>query len=332
MGLNRQAIIQREDKKSIHFACIFVYSDPDRPSTMPKSPQKLLLIFVLLALTACTPTTPAPVLTATPEATAVPATPTPSPLPAEPTATATPTLPACLNQPGKLESQSLTSSLLPKPLRFSVYLPPCYDKNTDQRYPVLYLLHGQTYTEDQWVRLGVPETADRLIAAGEVTPFIVVMPYDSDYRQPTEYKFGEALTGELLPWVDSHYRTRADRDDRAVGGLSRGAAWAVHFGLSEWKLFGAFGAHSLPVFWTDTPQVPGWLASIPRAQLPRIYMDMGSSDRELASTAEFEALLNEKNVPHTWILRSGFHDEAYWGSHVEEYLRWYAAGWGKTEN
>lgn len=300
--------------------------------TPPHKPfLPVFLLLLLVALTGCAAVSQAaPNFTATPVLAAVTFTPTLAPANTAtptPTNTPTPSVAPCLDEGGKVEAGSLTSKLLPKPLRFNVYLPPCYTENGDQRYPVLYLLHGQTFTEDQWVRLGVPEIADRLIASGEVVPFLVVMPFDSDYRQPTEYPFGKALTNDLLPWIDSQYRTLADRDHRAVGGLSRGAAWAVHFGLADWKLFGAFGAHSLPLFWTDTPQIPGWLTAIPRADLPRIYMDMGSSDHELASTAEFEALLNQKNIPHVWILRNGFHDEAYWGSHVEEYLRWYAAGW-----
>ena len=114
-----------------------------------------------------------------------------------------------------------------------------------------------------------------------------------------------------------------------MGGLSRGAGWAVHLGLSRWELFGAIGAHSLPIFWADTYHIREWLDGIPSRSLPRIYMDIGEKDRPaiLESAMWFEKLLTEKNIPHEWRLNLGYHEEAYWAAHVDEYLRWYAETW-----
>lgn len=217
----------------------------------------------------------------------------------------------CLNLPGRIESDILTSQYLPDTLKFLIYLPPCYADHVDQRYPVLYLLHGQTYANDQWVRLGAPVAADRLIAAGESPSFIIVMPYDPSRKQPDKYGFGQALTEDLLPYVDAHYRTLSDRERRAVGGLSRGAAWAIHLGLTRPDLFAAFGAHSPVVFWTDRARIDDWLAAIPPESLPRIYLDIGDNDRELETALWLEELLNQKNIPHEWHLYTGFHEEAW---------------------
>lgn len=260
-------------------------------------------------------------------------TPTASPLPPTQTPTQTPAPPACLKAGGYIETGEVRTELLRLPLEFRVYLPPCYQEQPDRRYPVLYLIHGQSYNDDQWDRLGADETADALIAAGEVPPFIMVMPRDRVWTQPTEDPFGQAVAEALVPWVDENYRTRADRTSRAVGGLSRGAGWAVHLGFSRWELFGAIGAHSLPVFWTDLPHLRAWIDAIPREALPRIYMDLGDKDRlQLSRSAMwFEELLTEKNIPHEWHLYSGYHEEAYWEAHVEEYLRWYARGWQEEE-
>jgi len=79
---------------------------------------------------------------------------------------------------GSVEVSEIRTTLLPAPLVYRIYLPPCYEEDTDQSYPVIYLIHGQTYSDTQWDRLGVPETADRLIRTGQVPPFIVVMPRD----------------------------------------------------------------------------------------------------------------------------------------------------------
>jgi enterochelin esterase-like enzyme len=223
----------------------------------------------------------------------------------------------------------IPSDLLPQPLEFRVYLPPCYEEDAGRRYPVLYLVHGQSYTHDQWDRLGADETASALIARGDLPPFLIVMPRDRVWTQPGQDDFGRALMQELIPYIDAAYRTCPERACRAIGGLSRGAAWALHLGLSEWESFSALGLHSLPVFWDDVPRLRGWLAAIPPEDLPRIYLDVGERDRDeiKESTFWFRDLLDELGIPHEYTLFSGYHDEEYWASHVEQYLRFYAAGW-----
>jgi enterochelin esterase-like enzyme len=271
---------------------------------------------------------PSPAPSSTPSLTA-----TTSTLPSTPTPSQTPTPPLCLKKGGKIETGALRTDLLRLPLEFRVYLPPCYEEQPDRRYPVLYLIHGQSYNDDQWDRLGADETADALIASGEVSPFLIVMPRDRVWSQPTEDPFGQAVAEALVPWIDENYRTRPERASRAVGGLSRGAGWAIHLGLSRWELFGAIGAHSLPVFWTDLPHLRDWLDAIPPTERPRIYMDLGDKDRPQISRSArwFEELLTEKGIPHEWHLYSGYHEEAYWEAHVEEYLRWYARDWTAEE-
>lgn len=243
--------------------------------------------------------------------------------------TATPKRAACLSKGGQIETGRLDTDLLRLPLDFRVYTPPCYDENEEQRYPVLYLFHGQSSTDDQWDRMGMDEVADRLIAAGEIPPLILVMPHDRYGGQPTETKFSQAITEVLIPHIDQAYRTIPDRDHRAVGGLSRGAGWAVHFGISEWKLFSALGAHSAAVFHTDAQRMRTWLNQIPAAELPRIYLDIGDKDRPeiMRSALWFEELLNEYDIAHDWHLFSGYHSEEYWKAHLEKYLRWYTQGW-----
>ncbi len=273
---------------------------------------------------------PTTLFTSTP----VPSSPTPpfSPTPTRsptPTPQPTPTPLTCWTSGGRIETHRLTSAHLAWPLDVRVYLPPCYDAQPTRRYPVLYLIHGQNFTDAQWDRLGVDETLDRLIPQGELPPFIVVMPRDREWTQPAESGFDEALLDDLLPWVEARYRTLPGRRYRAIGGLSRGAAWALHLAFTHWEVFGAVGGHSPPVFWTDGPKVRGWLAAIPPQAWPRIYLDIGEGDRQeiLESARWLEGLLTELGIPHEWHLNAGRHDEAYWSAHVEAYLRWYAAPW-----
>ena len=276
---------------------------------------------------------PAPLATLTPIPVAT--TPLPSasasPTPARPAFTATATVPSCLGRGGRIERSQLETTLLPTPLEFRVYLPPCYDEQLDLAYPVLYLIHGQSFNDDQWERLGVGTTADALIAAGELPPFLIVMPRDRIWQEPTHDHFGRAVAEVLLPWIDEHYRTLAFPAYRAVGGLSRGGAWALHLGLGYWPLFGSVGLHSGFVFQSDvnSGDARRWLSSIPTDQMPRLYIDLGDNDRpEIAQSAAWlERLLTEYGIVHEWHMFSGYHNEAYWGKHVEDYLRWYAAPW-----
>lgn len=280
----------------------------------------LLALAMLAGIWAC-----APAPTATPMPTATPTAPTITPTPAPPAEIPSPTPVACLTQPGRIEKGSLGTTTPAQ--EYIIYLPPCYDAFPDQRYPVLYLLHGQTYNDDQWVRLGAVEVADRLILGQEAQPFLIVFPDDRYWNLQSGPGFGGRLVDALIPHIDSQYRTLPDREHRAIGGLSRGAGWALRLGLQRWDLFGTLGLHSLAVFADDRPFLEDWLQAVPPASWPRLFLDMGDNDTELGFNLQFERLLTDMGIPHAWYLYPGAHDELYWSAHVEEYLRWYAQGW-----
>ena len=283
--------------------------------------RRILLLLPLLAgLWACAQSFQS---TATP--TVIPATATLTLTPLPPTETPTPTPLTCLTQPGRVEQGSVQETKPPQ--EYLIYLPPCYDEKPDERYPVLYLLHGQTYTDDQWVRLGAVTLADRLILSGEASPFIIVFPDDRYWNVQAGPGFGERVVDYLIPYIDANYRTLADRDHRAIGGMSRGAGWALRLGLRRWELFGTLGLHSLAAFADDRPFLSDWLEVIPPESWPNIFIDTGESDQELGFNSMFESTLTQLGIPHEWHLYPGAHDERYWQAHVEEYLRWYTGIW-----
>jgi enterochelin esterase-like enzyme len=143
-----------------------------------------------------------------------------------------------------------------------VYTPPGYDAHPDRRYPVLYLQHGAGENERGWSEQGrVHLILDNLLARGAVKPMLVVMENGMVARgaqrppgaaeqgangrpaRPNE-AFGEVVVSDLIPMIDSHYRTRADRTHRAIAGLSLGAGQALQIGLTHLELFSAVGSFS----------------------------------------------------------------------------------------
>jgi len=284
-----------------------------------------MLLTLLAFITACSPSNqPAPTATpfpptSTPQQTLTPSPPTNTPTPI------TPTQPACLLQPGRVEAGRLESTKPPQ--EYLVYLPPCYDEQPDKHYPVLYLLHGQTYRDDQWIRLGAANTMNKLILSGVSQPFIIIFPDDRYWNLVAGPGFGDRLVNHLIPYIDETYRSIPKRDQRAIGGMSRGAGWALKLGLTRWDLFSMIGLHSLAVFQGDGSKIEKWLAEIPTTSYPNVFMDIGDNDQEFEMARAVEEIFNQSGLPHEWHLYSGAHTEAYWQAHAAEYIEWYASQW-----
>jgi enterochelin esterase-like enzyme len=278
----------------------------------------LFLLFLLVS-SACSPSKQ-PV----PTSTEIPPTPVPSRTP-KPTQVPTATPLTCLTQPGRVDTGSVTTTVPPQ--LFLIYLPPCYDVQINEKYPVLYLLHGQTYIDDEWVRLGAPIAADKLIHSGAAVPFIMIFPDDRYWNVEAGAGFGDRLINALIPYIDQNFRTLTDRQHRALGGLSRGGGWAAVLGLQHYNMFGSLGMHSPAIATVDAPYIRNWVRSIPPNSWPRVWIDAGDRDSELGPITQFENLLSTYSIPHEWHLFPGDHTENYWSAHVAEYLQWYADGW-----
>ena len=231
-------------------------------------------------------------------------------------------------QSGTIQSFNLSSALLNDTLSFNIYFPPCYDPHATTPYPVIYLLHGQEQDASLWQDLDIQAAADDLVLNHTRQPFLIVMPVERYYfRAPENNRFPDAILEELLPWVETHLPACAQKECRAIGGISRGAAWAVRLALQNWDVFGALGAHSTPLFDGDLESLPGWLDAIPLADLPRMYVDVGSTDPAVKDASAFEQTLNSLGIPHEWHLNSGRHNESYWAEQLPAYLAWYTLPW-----
>lgn len=126
-----------------------------------------------------------------------------------------------------------------------IYTPPGYEKDTKATYPVLYLLHGTTDTEETWTKVGRANIIlDNLIADGKAKPMIIVMPYGRAY--PTISKssgslrnwdnlqeFRKDFMNNLVPFVEQNYRVKPDRNNRAIAGFSGGGGETLFLGLNN---------------------------------------------------------------------------------------------------
>jgi len=301
-----------------------------------RQPLSLLIsaaLLIILIMASCSPSPFSPTTTqgtSNPETTSTQAAQqaaSPSPTKtANPTSTAT-QKPACASQAGSLNEAAFDTSFMYAQFKFLVYLPPCYQQETGREYPLLILFHGIYDDQEQWVRIGAVEAANRLIISGEVEPFIIVMPYDPNPRGPEGTPFDEIFMQELLPYLNTNYRLSGEAGLRALGGVSRGAGWAIHFGFQHPDLFGAIGVYSPIIFWEDSPELGKWLDAVPTGSVPRISIDIGDRDPNREGYDTLTKVLTGKGVPFDASEFPGLHSDDFWRSRVESYLRWFAAGW-----
>ena len=133
--------------------------------------------------------------------------------------------------------------------RAFVYTPPTYGKNKKERFPVLYLQHGWGEDDTTWGMQGRANLImDNLIAEGKIRPFIIVMTYGltngvrfGGLREFTAKEFETVLVDELIPYIDSHFLTIANRDNRAMAGLSMGGMETKLITLRRPEVFSAYG-------------------------------------------------------------------------------------------
>src|SRR5262245_11171814 len=156
---------------------------------------------------------------------------------------------------GVVRIQSYDSKTLGTSRPLYVYTPPGYDTSGNTKYPVLYLLHGNGQVEQLWTSVGRANVIlDNLINEGKAKPMIIVMPYGHVPREVSAEEknntgngtkgFDRDLLDDLIPFVEKNYRVLADRDNRAIAGLSMGGGQSITIGLSHLNVFGAIGSFS----------------------------------------------------------------------------------------
>ncbi len=224
---------------------------------------------------------------------------------------------------GKIDTITYTSKTVGTSRRALIYTPPGYSKM--KKYPVLYLLHGIGGDEKEWYSQGHPETIlDNLYKQGKVEPMIVVLPngramkddraagniFDSA-KVEAFATFEKDLLNDLIPYIQQHYPVYADREHRAVAGLSMGGGQSLNFGLGNLDKFAWIGGFSSAPN-TKTPEALLPNPDKARQQLKLLWISCGDADGLMSFSKRTHDYLVAHNVPHIFYVEPGVHDFKVW--------------------
>jgi enterochelin esterase family protein len=250
---------------------------------------------------------------------------------------------------GTVRTEWYRSKITGELRRIFVYTPPGYDRGVS-RYPVLYLQNGFGEDEAAWSDQGHENfILDNLIAAHKAKPMVIVnengmigvhfqppaldRPGSSSnppssravsrYFMDERYTlFEQIVSTELIPFIDTHFRTIPDRNHRALAGLSMGGAQALRIGLTHLDQFGYIGAFSPAIAIVDTTKdYDGILANPARAneQLRLLWIGIGSDDFLLAPVSESHETLEKAGIKHVWFESSGAHVWTVWRKYLADF-------------
>ena len=222
---------------------------------------------------------------------------------------------------GTLEMIEYDSKTVGTRRKMYVYTPPGYTQ--DKKYPVLYLLHGIGGDETEWQRFATPDVLlDNLIADGKAVPMIIVMPNGRAQKNdraegntfataPAFATFERDLLDDVIPAIDSRYGTYANRENRALAGLSMGGGQSLNFGLAHLDTFAWVGGFSS----APNTKPPAELVPDPAAgkdKLKLLWLSCGNKDGLINISQGVHGYLKEKGVPHVWHVDGNGHDATHW--------------------
>ena len=231
---------------------------------------------------------------------------------------------------GQIHMNYYTSTQTGREKLCYVYTPAGYDPTGEKRYPVLYLQHGGGENEIGWLRQGkIANIADGLIAEGKMQEMIIVMNTGYAFRQdgtshPAVGSFEEELTGDCIPFIDSRYRTFADKEHRAMAGLSMGGIQSQKIALHHTDLFAWLGIFSGGLVVADDEEDYRYLLYQKEAfeeQMKLLFVSCGKQEAFYEKTLENTEDVKAHGVPVTAYFADGRHDWNFWRRSVVEFLQ-----------
>jgi enterochelin esterase-like enzyme len=203
-----------------------------------------------------------------------------------------------------------------------IYTPPGYEEAKNEKYPVFFLLHGTTDTEETWTKAGRANIIlDNLIAQGKAKPMIVVMPYGRAFPVISKesgslrnwdnlQEFQKDFKNYILPFVEKNYRVRSDREGRAIAGFSGGGGTSLYIGLGNPDLF-AYVCGYAPGMRADefdrNNAVPFADPELTNSRLKLFWLGCGKEDGLYGVLQEYMKVLNDKKIKYQTFITSGGH-------------------------
>jgi S-formylglutathione hydrolase FrmB len=264
---------------------------------------------------------------------------------------------------GRGECLSMRSRILAEPVAYCALLPPSYDADKTRRFPVLYFLHGLGDNEQMFFRSGGWNLIQQMWEQRELGEFVIVTPRGGRTfylnSRDGQYRYGDFLLQEFVPFIENRYRIRAGRASRGVGGFSMGGYGALRLAFHRPDLFGSVATHSAAVV-AQLPAIetgnsgsgrlrlfaevfgspvdrPFWdrnnpLALARSASLAgmKIYFDCGSQDEYGFDTGAqaLHNLLVSRRVTHEFHLYPGGHNWLYFAEYLPASLEFQSRAFG----
>jgi enterochelin esterase-like enzyme len=214
-----------------------------------------------------------------------------------------------------------------------VYTPPGYDKNPTKKYPVFYLISGTTDTEEAFFKVGkVNFILDNLLAENKAKPMIIVMPYGNVAARVAEQEgtakpadptsrdgadavsrakaFETDLLKQIIPYIDKNYRTVANRENRAIGGFSRGGGQTLRAAFGNMDQFAWVCSYSSYLSPSEMDTSFGHIGGQPdrtNQQLKLLWVSVGDEDFLYKGTLEFMEYLDARKVKYKRYVSGGGH-------------------------
>lgn len=240
------------------------------------------------------------------------------------------------NKRGNLDKVWYDSPTIGTNRRMFVYTPYGY-ANSNQKYPVLYLLHGGGGDEDAWSNMGrACQILDNLIEQGKAAPMIVVMPNGNPGQQAAQTLFLpektydrndpafanlyiHSLVKDIVPYIESHYRVFADPDHRAISGLSMGGGHT----LAASNAYPGFFSYILPLSMgiRDGQDVDDAFQAIKKAGYKLYWVACGTDDFVWESAKNLNEALTRNGLEHTFHVTSGGHTWSNWRIYLNEFAQ-----------
>lgn len=227
--------------------------------------------------------------------------------------------------------------------RITIYTPPGYEKS-NEKFPVLYLLHGAGGDEEAWIALGrTAQIMDNMIAQGKVKPMIVVMPNGnviqdaapgegSDGMYKPQFMVPKTMDGtyeanfmDIIKFVESNYQVKADKAHRAIAGLSMGGFHTLHISRYYPNTFDYMGLFSAAIMPREdaTGKVYSDFDETLQNQMDNGYklywIAIGKTDFLYDANKEFRAKLDEMGMPYEYVESEGGHIWRNWRVYLTQF-------------